>query len=135
MIYCQGIKPCHRNKCTQQWVWVMRLNSKAFTKVNRLPALSEHDFPENNNNRWQDTIIQPVTAADSGIVRWHTTGWGDCRGWFTYELYKDNFYPVVLLKEWSHYGGCRAGGYRRAVIKFQAIPGVLYYEKNRILVN
>lgn len=140
MKYChheEGIEACHRNLCIREWVWTMRKNDRAFTTVTAtapatgiLPGEEAKDVPA-----FRDTVMQPVSIADSGMAKWHTTGHGDCHGWFTYGVFKDNFHPVLLLKEWSHYGGCRAAGSRSAVIKFQTVTGVLHYKKNTILVQ
>lgn len=140
MLYCHhedGNKSCHRNRCNYEWVWVMRKNSTAFTTVPIInPSLPSPAGAGDKDIIWlRDTIIHPVSPADSGITRWQTTGHGDCHGWFTYDLLKDNFHPVLLLKEWSHYGGCRAAGFRNVSINFKTVPGILYYRKNTILVD
>lgn len=140
-----GIKNCmqcknqqlHSPDCNKEWRWIKRQNSKAFTKIDTL-------FPTNipfihanihKTNFLTDTIIQPTSSADSAIIQWHTTGHGDCHGWFTYDLLKDNFNPFILLKEWSHYGGCRAAGSRRTILYFKQLPNISCYYKTTILVE
>lgn len=136
MLYChhdEGQTNCHRNRCNKEWLWVMRDNKKAFTDIPAtvMPGHIGSGLPSNLRSFWGDTIIK--AAADTSMTKWYTTGHGDCMVHFTYGLFTDNYHPVLLLKEWNHWGGCRAGGSRDYSIFFKMPPAILYHTKNTIL--
>ena len=113
---------------------MMRDNKKAFTEipVKTMPGHMGTDPSLNPHSFWADTIIRMV--ADSGRAQWFTTGRGDCMAHFNYGLFVDKFHPVLLLKEWNHWGGCRAGGTRLSTISFTMPLAILYRKKNTILM-
>jgi hypothetical protein len=47
----------------------------------------------------------------------------------------DNYYPVLLLKEWNYYGGCRAGGRWKFALDFTMPAGIAIQQKAVILMN
>jgi hypothetical protein len=129
----EGQTNCHRNRCNEEWIWLMRDNKKAFTEipVKTMPGHEGNDLPLTFHKFFGDTIIKMI--ADTSIAQWYTTGQGDCMVHFTYGLFTDNYHPVLLLKEWNHWGGCRAGGAKASTISFTMPPGILYHKKNTIL--
>lgn len=136
--YChhdEGQTNCHRNRCNTGWVWMIRDNKKAFTEipVKTIPGHTGTNLSSNPGSFWGDTIIKAVT--DTNIVQWYTTGHGDCMAHFDYGLFTDKYHPVLLLKEWNHWGGCRAGGSKASTISFTMPPGILYRKKNTILME
>ncbi|HSU28583.1 MAG TPA: hypothetical protein VLJ68_09400, partial [Chitinophagaceae bacterium] len=136
--YChhdEGITACHRNACNKEWVWVMRENSKAFAGL-PLTSLPGHIFTDQSlqpHPFFGDTVMR--ATVDTGQSKWYTTGQGDCHAHFKYKIFKDNYHPVVLLKEWNYWGGCRAGGSFDYTLSFKMPQGILYTIKNRILME
>jgi len=131
--YCQhdeGNINCHRNSCTPEWVWVMRDNKKAFARI-PVTVIPEHigtEFPSNLHLLFGDTLIKAAT--DTSMTNWYTTGHGDCLAHFNYELVTDKYHPVLLLKEWNYWGGCRAAGIKHYTISFKMPADHLYHTKN-----
>ena len=129
--YCEhdrGETNCHRNACNRVWTWVTRENEKAFIKV---PAFTMPLPAESQPLRFKDTVI--MNTQDSAT--WFTTGRGDCFARFQYELVADRYYPVLLLKEWNRWGGCRAGGTKPAKISFIMPGGIKHKVKHTILLD
>jgi len=124
----KGERNCHRNACMREWVWVKRDNKKAFTAVPSyiLPWYKSNDLP-----MYHDTII--VASADTS--RWYTTGQGDCFAHFEYDLVTDKYHHALILKERNYWGGCRAGGSKKATIVFKEPEGILYKIKRTILME
>jgi hypothetical protein len=123
-------------KNNNEWVWIMRENKKAFSEVpvTTLPGYEGH--PGSKDRRlfyMDDTLVKPVAGTD--MAKWYTTGHGDCHAWFTYSLFTDKYYPVLLLKERNYWGGCRAGGSKSYTLSFSMPPGILYTLKNTILME
>jgi hypothetical protein len=132
-----GSKACHRNVCMKEWVWFMRRNNTAFQAV---PVISPSTparigAPDEHAYHLRDTILSPASGDRLGHARWQTSAMGDCHGSFTYDLWKDQFHPVLLLIESSHYGGCRAAGSINVSVVFYPLPGIKYYLKNTVLVG
>lgn len=127
----EGETSCHRNRCNFEWVWQIRDNKKAFTEIpsSHLASPSEYDLS------WRKEINNDTVVTSAGKAVWYTTGRGDCLARFSYKLYTDRYYPVLLLKEWNYWGGCRAGGVRNFQLSFSMPEGVLYKIKNTVLVN
>lgn len=126
----QGEKNCHRNRCQYSTMWTVRSNEKAFQKI----PYTMTPFPQ-QKQLYGDTVVMPVSPADSGKVRWGTHGRGDCHARFRYELDADKYYPVTVLREYNYYGGCRAGGGKYSELKFSFIPGKTIYRKKTILMD
>ena len=124
----KGHRNCHRNACNLEWVWVKRDNKKAFTAIPSytIPWHERKDVPMYN-----DTVI--TSSPDTS--KWYTTGHGDCFARFKYAIVADKYYPVLILKEWNYWGGCRAGGSKQATIIFKKPEGILYKTKRTILVE
>lgn len=121
---------CHRNRCSYAWKWTVRDNQKAFALV---PAsvLPGHNNDLFTKNQFRDTML----INDESQARWYTSGGGDCHAKHVYELYSDKFYPNLLLKEFNHYGGCRAGGLFPFTILFTMPAGYWNKVKRTILVD
>jgi hypothetical protein len=129
-----GREPCHRNRCSLSWIWQMRENSKAFTEVQVKAVIQPWEKQQADRFLFlKDTVIIP--ASDSGMASWYTTGRGDCHARFEHRLFKDRYHPVLLLKQWNHWGGCRAGGSKEFVINFINKVNTRYYFKSIILVD
>jgi len=120
--------------CLHSWVWTMRENKKAFTPVTvtSLPGHTGFDEP-NRQYLPQDTIIKYAT--DTAQVKWYTTSMGDCHAHFEYALFTDKYYPVLLLKESSYYGGCRAGGFFDVTLSFKMPSGITQHVKNTLFIR
>ncbi|MBM3416522.1 MAG: hypothetical protein FJY20_08750 [Bacteroidetes bacterium] len=136
--YCRhetGGSECHRNICREDWVWRMRDNKKAFTEIPSVtfPGHAAGSLPGGQKYFLHDTVM--VKEEDSTLAAWYTHAGGDCCARFEYRLFRDNYYPAVLLKEWNYYGGCRAGGFWDFTIRFQKPPGTDYFIKRTILMD
>lgn len=118
---------CHRNACINSWVWVVRSNKKAFDTIPSRAERTTIDYPG-----IYDTIVQPATAADSGLAHWFTTSMGDCHARFNYAIVTDKYFPVTILLETSHYGGCRAARFDDMDISFTPRTGKQFYRKAEI---
>ncbi len=131
----EGIAACHRNVCMKEWVWVMRENSKAFIEIplSLSPGHIGPGLPRDHRPFFGDSVIRG--NYDSGISRWYTHGQGDCFATFKYKIFQDNYHPVILLKEWNYWGGCRAGGSFDFTLSFKMPEGILYTIKNRVLMD
>ena len=128
--YCrhnEGDTYCHRNRCNKTWKWVIRDNKKAFTEI---PSHGEPWYKRDDLPRYRDTVI---TERDSS--KWYTTGHGDCFAKFKYAVVADKYHPVLILKEWNYWGGCRAGGSKPATIVYKEPGGILQKTKRTILVK
>ena len=123
-----GERNCHRNACIMEWVWVKRENKKAFTAV---PSITVPRYQEKGQPQYRDTVI----TATGDTASWYTTGHGDCFARYTYALIADKYHHALILKEWNHYGGCRAGGSKPVTIVFKEPEGVLFKTKRTILVQ
>lgn len=119
----------------KKWVWMMRDNKKAFREIPVVTSMGHTDpgLSRDHPHFFGDTVIRAV--ADTGISKWYTTGHGDCHAHFDYRLFADNYHPVLLLKEWNYWGGCRAGGSWEYTLSFSLPKGILYKFKNRILMD
>jgi len=128
-------KPCHRNVCEYEWTWEIRDNVKAFSEIplNRFLGHKDAVYPTSFQHFFYDTVQLSVT--DSSIHNWYTSGRGDCRSRFEYKVFRDRYYPAVILKESNYWGGCRAGGSWDFTISFPKQPGKLQYSKHTILVD
>jgi hypothetical protein len=80
-----------------------------------------------------DTVLR--SSADTGKATWITHSGGDCFATFEFGLFRDNHYPVLLLKEWNYYGGCRAGGGWQFAFEFDMPAGILHHYKNVLLMK
>ena len=110
----------------QNWRWLMRENQKVFEEI---PATTILDV---QHSYIKDTMIS--SSIDS-LSKWYTTSFGDCHATFEYQVFLDNLYPVLLLKEKDHYGGCRAMRIRKNVIIFKTIPKDLWRIKKTIFLK
>ncbi len=128
-------KECHRNACSRTWIWLKRENEKAFTEIPSSTLLGHDDAPLTGGIKsfFPDTVIRK--PSDSTQLNWYTNGGGDCHARFSYSVFKDRYYPVLLLKEWNYYGGCRAGGSWDFTISFTEPGGSSYYIKNTVLME
>ena len=138
MTFCrheEGMKECHRNLCNREWVWVIRENNKAFTEIpsKTLPGHISDDLPAGRKSFFGDTIINQ--ASDLGKAAWFTSGHGDCYATFKYRMYVDKYHPVLLMKEWNYWGGCRAGGSWNFTVSFSMPPGISYKQKSIVLAE
>lgn len=125
----QGQKECHRNACSYSWLWKVRENDKAFTAVAFTSSPGhEYDKSIHQSKFWKDTLITSATE-----TKWYTIGHGDCHSTFSYKLFADKYYPVLLLKEWNYYGGCRAAGFTNITLHFTLPPGIQYHYKSTTL--
>ena len=131
----EGYTNCHRNLCYKEWVWVMRDNNKAFTELHASIAPGHIGPGLGSDHRYffRDSVIRE--NEDAGSARWYTTGQGDCFATFKYKIFADKKHPVVLLKEFNYWGGCRAGGSFDFTLHFSMPPGILYHYKNRVLME
>ncbi|MCX6318082.1 MAG: hypothetical protein NTW29_12375 [Bacteroidetes bacterium] len=132
-----GHKACHRNVCMKEWSWYMRRNQSAFAAIPVISPTAPTRIGGDDMHEYhlRDTIIQPTPGDKAGTARWQTSGMGDCHGSFSYELLQDRFHPVLLLKESSYYGGCRAAGGIHVSVVFKPVAGIQYYLKNTVLVE
>ncbi|MEZ5034589.1 MAG: hypothetical protein R2796_06345 [Chitinophagaceae bacterium] len=127
-------KNCHRNVCQFEWVWLKRLNEKAFTIIAEQQVIPVSDkLKKAIQFNYNDTIIS--NAGNSTKAIWVTHSGGDCHARFKHAIVKDNFYPIILLKEWNYYGGCRAGGQWDFAIEFSLPEGHYEYAKMEFLVD
>lgn len=124
----KGEKNCHRNACNEKWIWVKRDNKKAFTTI---PSYTTPSYERKGLPLYYDTIV----VASSDTSKWYTTGHGDCFARFEYALVADKYHPVLILKEWNYWGGCRAGGSKPATIVFKEPEGIQYKTKRTILMG
>jgi hypothetical protein len=122
-----GSPIAHRNACDKEWVWVKRENKKAFTAI---PSYTRPWHARKDLPMYYDTVIKYRDTSS-----WYTTGHGDCFARFEYAIVADKYHPVLILKEWNHWGGCRAGGSKQATIYFKEPTGVLYKTKRTILAE
>ncbi len=106
----------------------MRENKKAFKEISSSVMIGHNrkDLPMYN-----DTVI--TSAPDTSS--WYTTGRGDCFASFKYAVFADKHHPVLILKEWNYWGGCRAGGSKDYTITFNEPGAVLYKLKRTILMD
>lgn len=131
----EGEKECHRNACSREWIWLQRENEKAFTEIPSITVKGhvEAPLPVGRKSFFRDTVIRK--PSDSTLVNWYTNGGGDCHARFRYAVFKDRYYPVLLLKEWNYYGGCRAGGDWDFTITFKRPEEKRVTIKNTLLVE
>jgi hypothetical protein len=126
--HATGENNCHRNACKRGWVWVKRDNKKAFATI---PYYSVSGHERKDLPMYHDTIV----TASADTSRWYTTGHGDCFARYQYAIVADKYHPVIILKEWNYWGGCRAGGSKPATIVFKQPEGILYRIKRTILME
>jgi hypothetical protein len=136
--YCRhetGVSLCHRNICSEDWVWRMRDNKKAFTEIPSVafPGHKAASIPGGQKYFLKDTVM--VKEEVSTLTAWYTHGGGDCHARVEYRLFRDKYYPAVLLKELNYYGSCRAGGFWDFTVSFRKPPGMMYYIKRTILTE
>lgn len=138
---CQGChhdkarKECHPETCRYNWVWKVRDNKKAFRDIPSVTVAGHIDafFPTGRDSFYRDTVIARIS--DSTLTAWYTEAGGDCHATFRYSLVRDNYYPVLLLKERNYYGGCRGAGFWDFTISFTMPGGVQHYVKRTILMD
>lgn len=128
----QGEVNCHRNRCTYSWKWSVRDNRKAFTEI-PFTTVSGHAGPGITKHVYGDSVMNHPT--DSGIHRWYTMTSADRFARFHFNLYSDNYYPVVVLKEFIRYGGSRASGSWDNTILFRKPDRVSQFTKHTIRVK
>jgi hypothetical protein len=119
----------------KDWIWQIRENKRAFNEV---PSITTNGYAGikiagGRSSYFEDTLMLPVNNKDT--ARWYTHGHGDCFAYFRYGVFHDKYHPVVLLKEWNYWGGCRAGGSKAYTISFTMPRNVVQYSKNTILMN
>jgi hypothetical protein len=119
----------------KEWTWVMRENKKAFTEIPVIvsPGHTGPGLPVGRRSFFGDTVIKAVT--DTARTRWYTNGQGDCHATFKYRIYADKYHPVLLLKEWNYWGGCRAAGSWDYTLSFFMPAGIIYTIKNTLLMD
>ncbi len=129
------ISPCHRNACDYEWIWQMRENKIAFVEIPSTTKAGHVDanLPEGRTSFFYDTLIR--SGKDIINTNWYTHGHGDCFARFKYGVFHDTYYNVVLLKEWNHWGGCRAGGSKTFTISFVMPQNVVQRSKSIILMK
>lgn len=130
-----GHYPCHRNACHYSWVWSIRENTKAFVPEFAL-SKTGHDYDEiagTTGRSYKDTVL--FIDSSKNQMAWLTTAGGDCHARFDYQLVRDRFFPVLLLKEMNFYGGCRAARFQDYAILFRETGGILYYIKKTLLME
>jgi len=127
-----GIRKCKDIKvngaCAYEWTWLVRDNKTAFTEIpiSLTPGHIGTDVPERGFVK--DTVMYSFNS--NGNAKWFTNANGDCFASFNYHLYADKYHPVLLLREWNHWGGCRAGGYFDFTLSFDMPPGIKYKLKS-----
>lgn len=136
-MYCkhsEGELNCHRNVCNNEWVWLMRNNIKAFTEI---PSNTKLNLSEEENSvlqyRYTDTVLQ--SNSETGRATWLTHSGGDCHATFRFGIFRDNYFPAILLKEWNRNGGCRAGGFWKFAINFLMPVGNFQKSKKVLFVK
>lgn len=131
----EGRTECHRNACSYTWFWRVRDNRKAFTEIPAATSPGHIDavMPAGRKSFFEDTVM--AARSDSTVMAWYTNAGGDCHAKFSYLLQRDNYYPVLLLKELNYYGGCRAGGAWDYSISFTRQAGIQYYIKATLLME
>lgn len=131
----QGDGACHRNRCRKEWVWRVRDNARAFAEIPSETRMENPDSARLNGRIFfgEDTLVNRVS--DTRKTDWYTNAGGDCHARFTYAVYRDRYLPVLLLKEWNHYGGCRAAGYWNFTISFDRPEKEMVPVKATILVD
>ena len=104
----------------------MRKSKKAFTEILVVtsPGHMATNLHADRRSLLVDTLIK--VTSDTTKTIWYTTGRGDCFAHFEYKLYTDKYYPVMLLKEWNYWGGCRAGDSRSYTLSFSMPAGIVY---------
>lgn len=130
----EGTTACHRNACTLSWVWALRENEKAFTSLASTHSVEKDTDILNSGIRWrgEDTVL--TVPDQEGKLNWIAWVGGDCHASFDFQLYRDRFQPVYLLKELNYYGGCRAGGSWVYRIKFDLPDADLQYIRRTMLM-
>ncbi len=131
----EGLTTCHRNRCQQEWIWLKRENEKAFTGIPSLFKEGHADvaLPDGRQYFLRDTVI-PKTPG-SAMMAWYINAGGDCHARYEFDVLSDRYYPVVLLKEWNYYGGCRAGGFRDFTVTFTAPENKHYFIRRTVLMD
>lgn len=137
-MYCKhsaGQTACHRNRCQYSWVWAVRDNQKAFSSLfsTTKSGFDESITGQKKLHTYRDTVM--TDPGDRAVSAWFTYAQGDCMASFTFGLFKDRYYPVLLLKEWNQYGGCRAARFDEYTILFRKTEGINYYIKQVKLVS
>jgi hypothetical protein len=110
---------------------MVRDNKKAFTEI-PVKVLPGHQGTGVSRPFLTDTVFQ---QHPDSVVRWFVNSGGDCQAKFYFKLFTDNRYPVVVLKEYTISGNCRAGGYWDFTLLFNKPPGFHYFLKNRLREN
>ena len=137
-LFCRhdrGEKKCHRNAHYLQWIWLARDNGRAFSGLSSVTDSGHIDteIPGQREEWLQDTVLP--RPSQPGQNAWYTQGGGDCHARISYTVHADRYYPVLLLKEWNEYGGCRAGGFWAFTISFPAPGKKVQYVKRTILLE
>jgi|GEM_PF-1325614 hypothetical protein len=131
-----GMQPgCHADRCCTSWVWMIRENDRAFSLI---PSLTmETDKTDtltiSARRNYRDTVLG--LPGEKNRKYWYTSAGGDCHAKFSYALLQDKYFPVILMKEWNYYGGCRAGGYWEYTIQFNQPEKNRHYVKRTILME
>lgn len=131
----EGETNCHRNRCDKKWIWLKRENSRAFTLIPSATGLGHTgtSLPDGRVSFPADTVI--MLNDDAGQAAWYTHSGGDCHARISFDVFTDNYYPVLLLRENNVYGGCRAGGFWDFTIRFNKQPLNLLPVKRRFLIE
>lgn len=126
---------CHADRCNYKWIWMVRENDKAFTLIPSLTLESgKEDILSNSVRRnYRDTVLAKSGEENRRI--WYTSAGGDCHAKFSYALLQDKYFPVILMKEWNYYGGCRAGGSWEFMIQFSQPEKNRHYVKRTIMMD
>lgn len=131
-----GMHPgCHSDSCMYSWVWMVRENDKAFSLIPSLAMESDKldTLSKANRRNYRDTVLSAGGNEDRKF--WYTSAGGDCHAKFSYALLQDKYYPVILMKEWNYYGGCRAGGSWEFTIQFNQRDKNRLYIKRTVLME
>lgn len=126
---------CHADRCNYSWVWMVRENDKAFSLIPSLTRESDKldTLSFANRRNYRDTVLSGPGNEKRKL--WYTSAGGDCHAKFSYAILQDKYYPVVLMKEWNYYGGCRAGGSWEYTIQFNQPDKNRQYVKRTILMD
>lgn len=132
-----GMQPgCHADRCNSSWVWMIRDNDRAFRLIPSLTMETEKSDTLSMSSRrnYRDTVMERSSAGKNRKY-WYTSAGGDCHAKFSYALLQDKYFPVILMKEWNYYGGCRAGGSWEYTIQFNQPEKNRLYVKRTILME
>lgn len=137
-MYCDhhsGHTNCHRNRCQYSWVWAIRKNDQAFMEIpsGTDPGIDTAFFYSKKIRTYHDTVISHPSDIKRSV--WLTHSQGDCMARFTFAVFRDMYYPVLLLKEWNQYGGCRAARFEQFTISFETPPGINQFIKQVIRID